>query len=108
MLSVGADVQVAEFPVVLVGVHAVGQEDEDDFVFGVGPGEGAREAGVPERLLGGQDVAGATSTGCGPIKASGAAVAGILLFGEFGVSSCRKELLPCHFSFIEKELHDVC
>ena len=44
MLHVGSDVQVAEFPVVLTWVHAVGQKDKDDFVFGVGPGEGTREA----------------------------------------------------------------
>jgi hypothetical protein len=48
MLEVGADVEVAEFPVVLIGVHAVGQENKNDFVFWVGPGEGSSEARVSE------------------------------------------------------------
>ena len=76
MLQIGADVEVAEFPVVLVGVYAVGQEDKDDFVFGIGPRKGASEARVSKRCLGCQDIAGATPACSWPIKAGGAAVGG--------------------------------
>ena len=108
MLHVGSDVEIAEFPVVLVRVNAVRQKDEDDFVFGVGPGEGAGEAGVPERLLGGQDIAGAATACCGSVKACCSAVARILLFGEFSVSGFREEVHAGHLPFIKEKLHDVC
>lgn len=107
MLHVGSDVQVAEFPVLLTWVNAVGQKDEDDFVFGVGPGEGACEAGVPERLLGGQGVASTTTACVRAVETSCAAVAGILLFGEFGVGGFCEEVHAGHLPFVEEELHDV-
>lgn len=85
MLYIGADIEVSEFPVVLVGVYAVGQKDEYDFVFRVGPRKRAREARVAKRCLGCQYIAGATSTCSWPIKTGGAAIASKLLFGEFVV-----------------------
>ena len=88
MLHVGSDVEVAEFPVVLTWVNAIRQEDEDDFVFRVGPGECARKARVAKRLLGCQYVAGTTTACVRAVETSCAAVARILLFGEFGVGGC--------------------
>ncbi len=100
MLHVGSDVEVAEFPVVLTWVNAIRQEDEDDFIFGVGPGEGACETGVAKRMLGGQDIAGTASTCVRSVKTSGAAVARILLFGEFSVGRFREEVHAGHLPFV--------
>ena len=102
MLQIGADVEVAEFPVVLVGVYAVGKEDKDDFVFGIGPRKGASEARVSKRCLGCQDIAGATSAGVWPIKTGGAAVARVLLLGEFVVGGLREEALARHVAFVQE------
>lgn len=107
MLQIRADIEVSEFPVVLVGVYAVGQKDEDYFVFWVGPGKCAREARVAKRCLGCQYIAGATSTCSWPIKTGGAAVAWVLLFGEFVVGGLREEALARHVAFVQEKLHDV-
>ena len=107
MVHISSNIEVAEFPVVLAGVNAVGQKDKNDFVFGIGPSQGAREAGVSKRLLGGEYIAGSAAACCGPFKTCCSAVAWVLLFGEFLISGFREEVHAGHLPLVEEKLHDM-